>query len=561
MIRRSIALVAAFTFTAAGCRASPISPTSHLAPPDQQILRVNTGVEPNSYDPSQQTYTYELAVGRQVFEALLKPRPDLSDVEPLGAASYGISADGLTYTFHLQPGARWSDGKPVTAADWIYGYRHLLNPALAAGYADPFFDAAIAGAQGYAKVDVKSSAAVDAYLDGLRLSAPDSLTFVIGLQRPTPYFKWIAALGVAVPLRQDVVERAAAGPFPSNDTTKPEMWAKDLGTMIGNGPFKISEIVQHDHVTMVPNGHYWAGPPTLEKLEFKFQTATVAFPAYQTGAIDMVGVSSTDLGFVRTDAVLSKQVHQYPGLATAWVAFNTQVPPLDNVKVRLALAKSIDRSKFVANVSNGTATAMESFIPAGMNGYDASDTTQSFDPAAARKLLAESGVAIDQVNNLTLLARNGSAAKTLNEYLADQWITNLGVHVQIQLAESKSVTARLRKGQFDIYAPDAWAADYPDPQDWYDIFVSSGCHTLNWGCLDLPAYDALVSKADGERDGPQRLADYDKAQRLLIDNAVVAFLYSPHGYALVKPYLHITVTPTDEIAGDLNYSTAYVTSH
>ena len=120
--------------------AARTSPRRQADPP------CNDGTEPNSYDPTQQTYTYEAAVGRNVFETLLKSKADVSDVQPAAAESYDVSSDGLTYTFHLRTNAKWSDGKPVTASDLVYGYQHLLNPALAAGYVDPFFDGTIAGA-------------------------------------------------------------------------------------------------------------------------------------------------------------------------------------------------------------------------------------------------------------------------------------------------------------------------------------------------------------------------------------------------------------------------------
>ncbi|HKW59894.1 MAG TPA: ABC transporter substrate-binding protein, partial [Candidatus Dormibacteraeota bacterium] len=181
--------VRAFTLATAGfVLATACGPTSttnsNLAPADKQVFNVNDGTEPNSYDPTQQTYTYEAGVGREVFETLLKPNAAGTDVQAAAASSYSVSSDGLTYTFKLRSGAKWSDGKAVKAADWVFGYKHLLNPALAAGYVDPFFDGTIAGADGYGSVDVSSASAIDTFLNGLGLSAPDDNTFVIKLQHP-----------------------------------------------------------------------------------------------------------------------------------------------------------------------------------------------------------------------------------------------------------------------------------------------------------------------------------------------------------------------------------------
>ena len=129
---RAFTLVTVAAVAAVACGGNTGTSSGNMASADKQILRVNDGTEPNSYDPTQQTYSYEYAVGREVYEPLLTPKADLSDVQPAGAASYSVSSDGLTYTFKLRQNAKWSDGKAVTASDWVYGYKHFLNPALAA---------------------------------------------------------------------------------------------------------------------------------------------------------------------------------------------------------------------------------------------------------------------------------------------------------------------------------------------------------------------------------------------------------------------------------------------
>lgn len=561
---RAVALASAGLFVVAACGGSSNTPSANLASPDKQILRVNTGVEPNSFDPTQQTYTYEAAVGRNTFESLLKPKADLSDVQAAGAKSYDVSSDGLTYTFHLQPNAKWSDGKPVTASDWVYGYQHLLNPALAAGYVDPFFDGTIAGADGYGSVDVTSSSAIDSFLSGLGLSAPDANTFVIKLQHPAAYFKWVVTLWVAAPLRKDVVEQAAGGAFPSSDTTKPLAWANNASTIIGNGPFKISEIASKDHVTMVPNPNYWGGAAKLQQIIYYYiSDGNTEFSKYQTGALEIANVPLADVTVVRGDPVLSKQAHLYPQLTAFWMTFNTHEAPFDKADVRMAFAKAIDRDKLANDVQHGTAKGLSSFIPNGMAGYDDSDKAQSFDPTAAKALLTKAGVTADQLNKFKLLTRNSTGSKTLNQFIVDQWNTNLGLNIQLDVIDSKTVTSRIRKGNFDIYGPDGWGADYPDQQDWMDIFTSGSCHSLNWGCPTLPGYDELVQKADTELNQTQRNTDYLTAQKMLIDQAAVAFMYQPYEYDLVQSYVSITHTAFDDqfAPGDQNYNTAYITSH
>jgi oligopeptide transport system substrate-binding protein len=558
-----IGLLVAAAFTLGACGTSSVS-SAQPASPDKQIYRVNDITEPNSYDPGQETYTYEAAVGRNAFEPLLTPKRDLTDVQPAAAASYDVSSDGLTYTFHLQPNAKWSDGQPVTAADFVYGWQRLLNPALAAGYVDPFFDQTIAGASTYGTVDPTSASAIDTFLQGLGLSAPDDHTFVVRLAHPAAYFKWVATLWVGAPIRKDVVERAAGGSFPSTDTTKAEAWAQNISTIIGNGAFKISEIVPKDHVTLVPNPNYWAGPPKLQQLILYFiADGNTSYSEYQTGALDQINVPLADNSVVRNDPVLGTQAHLIPELSVFWMTYNTKEAPLDNVDVRMALSKAIDRNKLANDVEQGTVKPFESFFPRGMNGYDDSDKAQSFDPAAAKALLQKAGVTPDQLSKLKLLTRNTTRNTTLNQYIVAQWNTNLGTNIQLDVIDSKTVTRDIRKGDFDIYGPDGWGADYPDQQDWADVFTSAACHGLNWGCPTLPGYDALVQKADTETDQAQRNADYGQAQKILIDQAAIGFIFQQYEYDLWKPYVHILQSPFDDeyLPGDMNYESAFILQH
>jgi oligopeptide transport system substrate-binding protein len=533
------------------------------ASPDKQILRVNDITEPNSYDPGQETYTYEAAVGRNVFEPLLTPKSDLTDVQPATASSYDVSSDGLTYTFHIRSDAKWSDGQPVTGADFVYAWKRLLNPALAAGYGDAFFGI-VSGAADYGTVDPTDTNAVDAFLNGLGLSAPDDHTFVVKLQNAAAYFKWVATLWIGTPIRKDIVEKAAGGSFPSTDATKAEMWAQSKDTIIGNGPFKISEIVSKDHVTLVPNPNYWGGPSTLQQVILYFiADGNTAFSKYQTGALDQINVPIADVTVVRGDPTLSKQAHLLPELTAFWMDYNTKKAPLDNADVRMALSKSIDRDKLVNDVEHGTDKAIESFFPRGMNGYDDSDKAQSFDPTAAKALLQKAGVSASQMNSLKLLTRNTSGNKTINQFIVDQWNTNLGLNMQLDVIDSKTVTTDIRKGDFDIYGPDGWGADYPDQQDWADIFLSASCHGLNFGCPTLPGYDDLVQKADTETNQSDRNAAYAKAQKMLIDSAAVGFIFQQYEYDIWKPYVHLVLSPFDDeyVPGDQNYHSAYILQH
>jgi oligopeptide transport system substrate-binding protein len=563
---RAAAIAVCAALAALACGNNGGGASTAQAPADQQVLRANDITDPNSLDPTQQTYTYEAAVGRLTFQPLLQPKADLSDVMPAAASSYDISSDGLTYTFHLRPNAKWSDGKPVVAADWVYGFKHFLNPALAAGYVDPFFDMTIAGGAGYGDVNVSSASAIDSYLSGLGLSAPDDHTFVVKLGAPAGYFKWVVSLWVAVPLRKDIVEQAAGGAFPSSDATKGETWASDPKTIVGNGLFKISDYTPKDHLTLVPNQNYWGGAPKLQKIVYSFiSDANTAFAKYRTGDLDVLNVPAANVTVVKQDPKLSKQAKLYPKLSTFWMAYNSKETPLDNPDVRLALSKSIDRTKLTQDVLKGTDTPIQTFIPKGMNGYDPSlGDPQKFDPAAAKQLLQKAGVTAADLSKFKLLTRDTTTNKTVNEFISQQWQDNLGAKIQVDVVDSKTVTSRIRKGQFDIYGPDGWGADYPDQQDWFDIFQSAACHSLNWGCVTLSGYDATVTKADSTKADTDRNKLYSQAQKQLVDTAAVGFLYQQAEFNLIEPYVQgLTITGIDDqyIPGDLFYHDVYIAKH
>src|SRR5215472_12813509 len=189
---------------------------------------------------------------------------------------------------------------------------------------------------------------------------------------------------------------------------------------------------------------------------------------------------------------------------------------------------------------------------------------QKFDPAGAKQLLQKAGVTAADLSKFKLLTRDTTGAKTVNEFISQQWQDNLGVNIAPDVIDSKTVTSRIRKGQFDIYGPDGWGADYPDQQDWFDIFFSAACHSLDWGCPNLPNYDATVQKADAGKSDSARFPLYTQAQKQLVDSAAVGFLFQQGEYNLIRPYVQgLTITAIDDefIPGDLSYHDIYIAKH
>lgn len=556
---KSLPVIAVLSITAVlavACgSANTTGGNSGMAPDSQQIIRTNSTTEPNSFDPGQQTYDYEGLIGRNVFEPLLKPKPDLSDVQGAAASSYDVSSDGLTYTFHLRQNARWSDGQPVRAQDFLYGFQRLLDPSLAAGYVDPFFDLTIAGGANYANIDPKNAAAVQSFIQGLGISAPDDHTFVIKLAQPAGFFKWVVTLPSSAPIRKDLVGSNYTG------------WASNPTSVVGNGMFKISEEVAKDHVTLVPNPYYWGAKPHIQKwVDYFISDANQAFSKYQTGELDALQVPLASQDAVTSDPKLKGEQHKYPSLGIFYLTPNLHVSPFNNVHVREAIARAIDRNTLVNSVAKGQYVARQTYIPLGMLGYTPSlGSVQDYDPAKAKAALQASGLPTSAYDNVKLLTRSTTTNQLINQYLVNQINTNLGVHWTLEVVDSKTVTARIRRANFQIYGPDGWGADYPDEQDFFDVFTSGGCHGLNWGCPNDKAYDDLVSRGDAALKQSDRQAAYDQAAKLMEDQFWMTFLYNRYDVTLVKPYVHgITSTAIDEsvyLPGDFNTNTIYIVSH
>ena len=542
------ALLTVVGLLVAACGTS--SPTTSSLAKDQS-LRVNINTEPNSLDPGQEQYNYEGAIGASISEALLKIKPDLSDAAPATASSYSVSSDGLTWTFKIRSNAKWSDGKPVTAADFVYAWQRILDPRLAATYADPFFDGTIAGAADYLSLDpVKDAAKIPAFLAGLGLSAPDASTFVVKVQAPMPFFKWIASLWMSAPVRKDVVDQYGS-----------DKWATSPTSLITNGQYKVSEMVSKDHITLVPNTNYWGGQPTVTKIiNYEIADDNQAYAKYLNGELDMVNVPLANTDLVKNDPKLKNEIKFVPQLTLFWMDYNTRKAPFNNQKARLAFSKAVDRNALATNVLKQRSTAADYFIPKGMNGYRPDlGATQAFDAAAAKTMLTQ---AVGDPSKITIdfLIRNSTANKQIGEFIADQLQTNLGVKVNQVVIDSKTVTTRLRKHDYQLYVG-GWGADYPDDQDWFDIWMTGSGNVF--GGYSSAAYDALVKKADIEPDAKKRQDYYDQAQKILIDDAGGGFLYQRNYMYLVKPYVQGLTTTAQDFAdvGDWFWGKVSIAQH
>lgn len=496
-------------------------------------LNTNTGGEPDTIDPQKESFVNEVAQTMMVFEGLmtydpktLKPIPGAAKDQPK------VSSDGLTYTYTLRDGIKYSDGSAVTAKDFAFGFTRLCDPNIAGEYA--FTGYVIVGCEDYSNLDPKKAtpaelAAAKGKL-GISVSGND-ISFKLTEQ--APYFNSIAALWVGVPSRESDVTKGG------------DKWTEPT-TFIGNGPFKLTEWKHNEKMVYERNDNYRT-PAKLKKwTKVMINEGAVAFAAYRNNELDAVGVAAEDLRTVDSDADLKAQLRDVPGSCTFYYGFNTQKAPFTDAKVRLAFAKAFDRQAFITDVQKIGAPA-ESFMPPGLPGYDKDDHTQKFDAAAAKQLLASSSFAgKPELTGIKFTYSSSARNKTRIEWAQQQWKTNLGIDVTPDPVDRTTYTQLVKKPETTpaLFLL-GWCADYPDQQDWLTtVFVSNSTVThVGWKNAD---YDKLVRQADKETDNKKRDDLYLQAQKVLTQDAPVGFLYFSSTKYLLKPYVHgVTDTALD----------------
>ena len=533
-------IVSALLTIASACSGGDDEPTV-TPPPDvarDQHLRVWLQYAPGSFDPHLATFAEDISVMNQMFRGLLWYDEDLNIV-PMAAKDVpsvkngGISSDGLVYRFELRDGLKWSDGQPLTAMDFEYSFKRLLDPAIGASYASFYFD--ITGAEAYNTASPESGGAT---LAGLReevgVKAMGASTLIFTLKSPRATFLHLMTFSAAGPVRQDVIEEFGGE------------WTAPLN-FVGSGPFVLSEVSESELV-LVPNRNWWSEEPRLGRLTFRIiEDPVEAFNAYLAGELDYVGVppSQEYVALVDADPQLKRQNQTLSQLASFALIFNNTVPPFDRPEVREAFSLAIDREAIIAAFVPNGAVAGSSWIPPGMPGYDGkSGTRWKLDPERARKVLAEAGFENGKgIPRIVFFHTDGQTP--LAQTLQSQIKEHLGIQVDLQLVDASVSREKQLSGDFQI-ASYGWFADYLEP----DSFLGEpfGCQRYEGGvCMAYangndahyanPEFDRLLQQAGKEFDRGRRLKLYEEAQDVLIEDAPAIFLGHVVRNVLIKPYV------------------------
>ena len=487
-----------------------------------QVLRLSQRNEPATLDPQLATLPDEYFTARALFEGLVTPDPDGGAPRPGVAVRWEVSPDGLTWTFHLRADARWSNGDPVTAQDFVWSFRRILTPSLGAAKAPLFF--VVKNARAYAQGGITDFTTVG-------FAAPDARTLAVTLEHPAPYLPALAATGAWLPVHPPTVERHGTG--------RDSRWSEP-GHLVGNGPYALTAWRRAQRIELQRNPHYWDRTvvhiPVIHLVMFDNNDAEER--AFRAGQIDItMTVPAARLEHYATEepGLLRRQ----PLFETRYLALNTHRGPLADPRVRRALALGLDRQALVGRVLKGGQQPAWSLIPPGLGGYTstAAISADAGGPAAtveqARALLAAAGY--PEGRGFPRLEFSTWTNTPVLEALQQMWRQNLGIETAITLREGRAHLGALAAGDFDL-ALMPLIPDYDDPADAFADFT--GGAPANHGRWTHPRYDALVAAAGRNNDPAGRLAAYRAAEQILLEEMPVIPLYFSCQNHLISGRVH-----------------------
>lgn len=484
-----------------------------------QILLKGSGSEPKDLDPHVATGVTEHHIIMALLEGLVAEDPvDLHPV-PGVAERWDISPDGKVYTFHLRANAKWSNGDPVTARDFFETYKRILTPTLASEYAYMHF--VVKNAEAYNAGKLTDFAQV-----GYRVV--DDHTLEITLENATPYFLPLLNHMSWFPVHLPTI--AKYGPAYQRGSK----WTR-AGRFVGNGPFTLEKWRVNDVIIVKKSPTYW-DQATVRLNEIRFypiEDNNSEERAFRAGQLHVT--ETLPLAKIETYRRNRPDVFSFgPYLGTYFYRLNTTKPPLNDKRVRRALAIAIDRESLAANVTRGGQTPAYHFTPPGTAGYDCR-TKLPADIAEARRLLAEAGYPNGKgFPRMELLFNTSEGHKAIAEALQQMWKRQLNIEVELVNEEWKVFLDSTQSLNYQI-ARGSWIADYVDPNSFLDMWLTGGGNNeTGWANKE---YDALIAAAASAPGPQQRLEFFQQAEALLLDEMPIIPIYFYTRVCLKRPEL------------------------
>jgi oligopeptide transport system substrate-binding protein len=502
-------------FLAAGI--APVSAQAWQAdvPLDQAlVLAGGESTNPRDYDPAT-TYS---SGDKLVFSGLVSFDPQLN-LTPDIAEKWEVSADGTIYTFHLRENAKFHNGRPVTAQDVIYSWMRAASPALASDTVLTYLGDIVGVREMKAGQADKISG----------LTAIDDHTLQVTIDAAKPYFLLKLTYPTAFIVDKENVESG-------------EDWYR---TPNGTGPFRLIEWRRFEVMVYEANPEFYLGPPSIPFVVFQLYSGD-SQRMYETGEVDITGVYSVDR-FTDPTEPLHNELLTGVSLCTGYVHFDSTRPPFDDVNVRKAFTMAFDRQKYIDVVLDGRALPANGLYPPALPGFDINFKGLPYDPAQARDLLAQSKYGGAEGLPPIVFTDGGIGSYVGGNVaaMAEMWEQNLGVTITVENLEPNFYLEQIYSDNHGQLFSGGWCADYPDPENFADVLFHTGSPQNNGGYSN-PQLDALLEQARVEPDVAKRIALYQQAEHILVEDAAALFTTHSLSYQLVKPYVKGYVyTPID----------------
>ena len=484
----------------------------------EQVLHYGNGSEPQGLDPHVVTGVPENHLIRALFEGLAVKNPYTLEPEPGVAERWEFSDDGRTITFHINPEARWSNGDPVTAEDYVFSWMRALHPKTGNLYAYMLFP--VAGAEAFFQGETEDFGDVG-------VKAPDPLTLVVTLTEPTPYFLQLMDHYSTFALHRETIEKH--GHFTDRFTK----WTR-VENIVSNGPFVLDEWLLNRRITVRKSDTYWDRDNVrLNKVVFyPTENAVSEERGFRAGQLHSTNTVPLD----KIPAYLAMENSPYvqaPYLGTYYYLVNTKRPPLTDARVRRALSMAIDREQLARTVMQKSVVPAYSITPPGTLGYQP-PRTFDFDPEAARQLLAEAGYPNGETwPGVEIVYNTLEAHRKIAEAVQQMLKTNLGIAVTLSNQEWKVYLDSITQMEYGL-GRRGWIGDYVDPNNFLDLFISKGGNN-NTGFSD-PVYDDLIlRRAPAAKTREERYALFHEAETRLMEQMPIIPIYTYTSRHLLQP--------------------------
>ncbi len=510
-------LIIIFIFTLTTTVSNRASALQTDVPLDQAlVLEGGESTNPRDYDPA----TTFGSGDKLVFSGLVSFDPKLN-LTPDLAGKWDINADRTVYTFHLRPNAKFHDGRPVTAQDVIYSWERAASPALRS-------DTVLTYLGDIVGIRAMTTGEAD---HATGLVALDDHTLQVTIDAPKPYFLYKLTYPTAFIVDKTNVENG-------------EEWYRQPN---GTGPYRLREWKSFESIIYEANPDFYLGKPSIPYVVIQLYSG-VGTRLYESNDIDLTGVSRYDADrFLDPAEPLHSQLLTGVDLCTNYVVFDTTRPPFDDLNVRKAFTMAFDRQKYIDVVLNGHALPANGLYPPALPGFNLALKGLPYDPGQARELLKQSKYGGPDGLPLIVFTDAGTGTYISPDVaaMAQMWQQNLGVTITVENIEPNYYLDQVYAGNHGQMISSGWCADYPDPENFADVLFHTGSSQNNGGYSNLQL-DALLEGARVEQDVTRRIAMYQQAEQMIVDDAAVLFTTHSLSYQLVKPYVKGYVfTPID----------------